>query len=222
MRYLLLTLVLLASVANAEIFYRAQGATSVTLGDICVPAADGVEIFALDFNTTNLTINISAQGDGVDNAIFTYTGVNLDDYDGTPPAWGNPPASALELEAQADGCVKLHIRDEVFAVTNATEWSIRFTDSTTDAIMDWHVQVLDLANESDMQTAAAAAITAADLVDNTDLEARSLLAASYATASALATVDSAIGGTLDANLVSISGCTITGDGGATPFDVTCP
>jgi hypothetical protein len=159
MRKLLPVLLLLPCFASAELFYRANGATSVTIGDICVPVFSGETFFALDFDTTNLTIKISAQGDGVDT-VFTYTAGDIDDYDGTPPDWGAPPASAIEVEAQDDGCVKLHIRDEVFAVTGATEWSIRFLDSTTDAIMDWHVQVLDLADEDDFETSVTAALTA--------------------------------------------------------------
>jgi hypothetical protein len=151
-------LLLLPGLLNAETFYRANGATSVTLGDICVPAADGIQFFALDFDTTNLTIVISAQGDGVDTE-FTYTAGNIDDYDGTPPAWGAPATSAIEVEAQAIRCVKLHIRDEVFAVSGASEWSIRFYDATTDAIMDWHAQVLALGTSADITSASTTALT---------------------------------------------------------------
>jgi hypothetical protein len=191
-RILLLTLLIPTLGYTGELFYRVNGDTSVTIGDICVPAADGIGIYALDFNTTNLTIDISAQGDGVDNAVFTYTGVNIDDYDDTPPAWGNPVASAIELEVQASNCIKLHIRDEVFAVSNATEWSIRFTDSTTDAIMDWHVQVLDVADSTDFQSAVAAALSAYDPPTNTEMEARTVVAANYATAANLSLVETDI------------------------------
>jgi hypothetical protein len=192
-RKLALLLLILPSLLSAEIFYRANGATSVVLRRICVPEFAGPEIFPVDFDTTNLTISVAATGDAADT-VFPYTGANVDNYDGTPPAWGAPPASAIEVEARANGCVNLHIRDEVFAVSGAVEWSIAFSDSTTDQIMDWNVQVLALGTSADIQSAAQAAIVAEDVPDNTDLNARTLATADYATAATQTTHTTLIGG----------------------------
>ncbi len=201
-KLIILLLLLLPSLSSAgELFYRSQATTSVTLGDICVPEFTGEEIFALDFDTTGLVITISAQGDGIDNTLFTYSGVNLDNYDGAPPAWGAPPASALELEAQADGCVKLHIRDEVFAVASATEWSIRFRDGATDGIMDWNVQVLDLANSADNVADVTTALNSYDAPTNAEMEARTIVSANYGTAANFTTLDGKLD-TIDTNVSS--------------------
>jgi hypothetical protein len=179
MRVLIVTgLLLISAIVHAgPTFFRAHDADSVILGPVCVPEDEGIiDYAALDFNTASLTITIYASGDGVDTS-YVYTGANIDDYDGTPPAWGNPAASAIEVEAD-DDCVRLHIRDEVFAVTNATEWLIKLSDGGT-LIMDWEVQVLALATSADAQadvTAAleadgldhlvAAAVVGADVTDN--------------------------------------------------------
>lgn len=168
----LLALLALAQPAiAADTFYRANGDTSVTLSGICVPELNGEGTFAVDFNTASLNIVVTANGNGV-NTAFTYTGGNIDDYDGTQPAWGNPAAAALELEAETGGCITLHLRDEVFAVASATEWNIHIDDGQT-SIMDWTVQVLDA------EAVMTAAINAYDPPTNTEFENRTLLAGSY-------------------------------------------
>lgn len=143
---------------SANTFYRAHDADSVVLGPICIPEFAGTELFDVDFDTTSLTITIYASGDSADTS-FTYTGGNIDNYDGTPPAWGDPTTSAVEVEDD-DECIRLHIRDEVLAVSGASEWTVKFTDSTADQIMDWEVQVLALGTNSDIETATSNALTA--------------------------------------------------------------
>jgi hypothetical protein len=140
MRGYLFLLLFVAGIADAANgFIRAHDADSVVLGPICVPEFAGPEFYDVDYDTTGLTITIYASGDGVDTS-YTYTGANIDDYDGTPPAWGNPAASAVEVEDD-DECIRLHIRDEVFAISGATEWTIKFTDGANDNIMDYEVVV---------------------------------------------------------------------------------
>jgi len=185
--------VLWADLGN-ELFYRAQSDTSVVLRGICVPTFTGEEIFALDFDDTNLTISIAALGDGTDT-VFTYTAGDIDDYDGTPPAWGAPAASALELDARNSGCVDLHIRDEVFAVAGATEWHILFTDSTTNAFMDSSVAVLALGTSDDIQTASEAALTAFGASTESNVNDTKAFASTAASASASA----------DAGIISLAG-----------------
>jgi len=132
----LLPLILLALCAPSEAqFHRNNGETSNVIGPLCIPEFTGSELFDVDFNTANLQIDIYASGNGV-NTAFSYTGGNIDDYDGAPPAWGAPASSAVEVEDD-DECVRLHIRDEVFSVSGATEWAIKFTDGASDNIMDW-------------------------------------------------------------------------------------
>lgn len=162
MRYLTLLFLLGSACANAgNLWYRAHDADSVIIGPICTYAsADGVSRADIDFNTSSLTITIYASGDGVDTS-YTYTGANIDDYDGTPPAWGNPTTSAVEVEDD-DECIRLHIRDEVLAVTNATEWTITIDDAST-TIMDWEGQILALADSTDNQADVNAALVALQL-----------------------------------------------------------
>lgn len=134
MKQLISLFLLWPALAVAQ-FERAHDADSVILGPLCTYATDGIEKVDIDFNTTNLLITIYASGDGVDTS-FSYSGVNIDDYDGTPPAWGNPPASAVEVEDD-DQCIRLHIRDEVLAVASATEWTVLIEDTTgTPTFMD--------------------------------------------------------------------------------------
>ena len=142
-RIIFVTLALAISlpVAWGESFVRSEGDTSVVLGPICTYSTSGQERVDIDFNTTSLTITAYASGDGVDSS-FTYTGGNIDDYDGTPPAWGNPTTSAIEVEDD-DECIRLHVRDEVFAVAGATEWTILIDDGTT-TIMDSEVRVVSV------------------------------------------------------------------------------
>ncbi len=146
-RWLILGLLLPLQAFAGPIWYRVHDADSVVIGPVCVPELAGEEFYgALDFNTASLTITIYASGNGVDTS-YSYTGGNIDDYDGTPPAWGNPTTSAIEVEAD-DDCIRLHIRDEVFAVTGATEWSINISDGGT-LLMDWQGQVLALSDSAD-------------------------------------------------------------------------
>lgn len=163
----------------ANTYFRPQGDTSVVLRRACAYELDGVERLAtLDFDTASLSIIITASGDGADTT-FTYTGGNIDDYDGTPPAWGNPTTSAIEVEAAGD-CVNLHIRDEVFAVSGATEWTVEFTDGGT-AILDQELTVLHIENAAGVATAVETA-----LGDGSGFTA-------VASATAVADVDAAVG-----------------------------
>lgn len=136
------TILLIAcqNIFAGTLFYRAHDDDSNTIGEICVPELAGEQIAAVDYDTASLSIRITANGNGV-NTAYTYTGGNIDDYDGTPPAWGDPTTNAVELEAETGGCFTLHVLDEVFAVSGATEWTIFITDGGS-AIMDWEVQVL--------------------------------------------------------------------------------
>ena len=164
---ILLALVFTSTANSGTLFYRAHDANSVILGPICVPEDEGkIYLAALDFDTANLVIEIYASGDGVDTN-FTYTGGNIDNYAGeTPPAWGNPTTSAVEVEAD-DDCIRLHIRDEVLAVTSATEWTITFSDGGV-LIMDHSVQVLALSTSADLQADAQIGANAALVANNLD------------------------------------------------------
>jgi len=132
-----LLLILFASMAQAEVFVRNHDANSVVLAPICIPAISGQGWATVDFDTTSLNVTIIASGDGAYQA-FDYTGGNIDNG----PAdftWGNPAASAIEIDAistgAAAGCISLSILDTVMAVSGATEWSITFTDGES-ALMD--------------------------------------------------------------------------------------
>ncbi len=103
---------------------------------LCVPELVGEEWFALDFDTASLNITIAAIG-GI-YTTFDYSGGNIDDGP-TDKTWGNPTTSAIEIEALSvgatTGCVLLSVRDEVFAVANASKWSITVSDGGS-ALMD--------------------------------------------------------------------------------------
>jgi hypothetical protein len=166
MKKLLFALLLLPYVSNAATtFFRAHDDDSVILGPICTYDTTGADQVDIDFNTTSLTIRIFASGNGVDTA-YTYTGGNIDDYDGTPPAWGDPAASAVEVEDDSD-CIRLHIRDEVLAVAGATEWTILIDDGGS-TFMTWEGQVLALADSTQVQADVTTALQTADLDDLAD------------------------------------------------------
>lgn len=103
---------------------------------LCVPELAGEEWFAVDFNTTSLNITIAAIGGTY--TTFDYSGGNIDDGP-TTFAWGNPTTSAVEIDAISTGaltgCFILSVRDEVFAVANASQWSIVVSDGGS-ALMD--------------------------------------------------------------------------------------
>ena len=184
MRKLLLLLLPIQAFAS-DIWYRAHDADSVILGPVCVPELAGEEYYgALDFDTASLTVTIYASGDGVDTS-YSYTTTNIDNYDGTPPAWGNPTTSAIEVEAD-DDCIRLHIRDEVLATTSATEWAIIVSDGGT-LIMDYKGQVLALADSADNQADMTASLNAYDPPTNTEMIARTTTTATYATAAGQST-----------------------------------
>jgi len=178
-KVILLALFLTASANAGTLFYRAHDADSVIIGPVCVPELAGEQYYgALDFDTSGLVIDVYASGNGVDTS-FSYTTTNIDNYDGTPPNWGNPPASAIEVEAD-DDCVRLHIRDEVFAVSNATEWTINFTDAGV-LLMDHSIQVLALGTSADAQADVTAALNTYDPPTNTEMIARTITSATYGT-----------------------------------------
>jgi hypothetical protein len=162
----ILVLLLVATNAQAaNTFFRAHDANSVILGPICTYGTTGADQVDIDFNTTSLTIRIYASGDGVDSA-FSYSAGNIDDYDGTPPAWGNPTTSAVEVEDD-DDCIRLHIRDEVLATAGATEWTIIIDDGGS-TFMTWEGQVLALADSTQVQADVTTALQSADLDDLAD------------------------------------------------------
>ena len=215
MRKLLLFLLLPIQAFAGDIWYRAHDADSVILGPVCVPELAGEEYYgALDFDTASLTVTIYASGDGVDTS-YAYTGGNIDDYDGTPPAWGNPTTSAIEVEAD-DDCIRIHIRDEVLATTSATEWAIILSDGGT-LLMDYKGQVLALADSADNVADVTSALNTYDPPKNAEMEARTVVSASYATASGqsttqadIAVVDANVDATLvDTAVIGVAGAGLT-------------
>ena len=166
----LLFLIFLCSSAQAsEIFERDHDQNSVVLAPICVPSLSGQGWATVDFNTTSLNITIIASGDGAYQT-FDYSGVNIDDG----PAdftWGNPPASAIEIDAittgAASGCISLSIRDEVLAVVSATEWSITFTDGEV-ALMD-HEAFIRIKGATSVVVAALNNVSTAEVNTQVDL-----------------------------------------------------
>lgn len=223
-KLLLFTLALLLplqAVAEVNPFFRAHGVTSVVLRNICAPDFTDPKVWfsTFDFDDpAELTIEIQALGDNVQNS-YTYAGANIDNYDGTPPAWGDPPASAIEVEVDPNepGCINLHVRDEVWDDVGATEWSISFIESTHDEIMAFGVQVNALADQDDAEAACTAANNAYDMPTNTEMEARTVVSASYATASGqsttqadIAVVDANVDATLvDTAVIGVAGAGLT-------------
>ena len=209
MRCKLLTILLLLSTqaTAGSTFFRSHDADSVVLGPLCAPSySEPKEFFdTLDFDTpSDLVIEIYASGDGVDTS-YSYSGGNIDDYDGTPPAWGAPTTSAVEVEADGD-CIRLHIRDEVLAVANATEWTIRLTESTHSDIMDTTYTVLDLATESSISALIDARLAAYDVATESNVDANE---------TKIDTIDTVVDGTdvtLDSLVVTVgtAGAGLTG------------
>ncbi len=193
-RLLLLFFILVSGLADAAMTHwlKAHGDTSVVLRNICAPDFVDPKIWFATFDfddPVELTIEIQALGDAVQTS-FTYTGVNIDNYAGTPPAWGDPAANAVEVEVDPNvaGCINLHIRDEIMAVAGATDWSIDFIESTHDEIMAFGVQINAIADSADFQTDVTASLNAYDSPTNTEMIARTTTTAVYATATALSTL----------------------------------
>ena len=190
MKKLLLLLLLPIQALAGDIWYRAHDANSIVIGPVCVPELVGEEYYgALDFDTSNLVITIYASGDGIDTA-FVYTGGNIDNADSTPPAWDNPTTNAIGVEAD-DDCIRLHLRDEVLAVTSATEWAIIISDGGV-LLMDYKGQILALADSADNQADVTSALNSYDGPTNTEMIARTTTTAVYATGAGQSTTQSKV------------------------------
>ena len=137
-----LALVLAASSALAETFFREAGVNSVIVGPICVyDAAGKVVETTMDYDLANLVITITTPASATS---FSYTGANIVNVT-TPATWDNPASGKIGVDKVAtgahNGCVMLHLRDEVLDVANALEWGIGITDGGS-AIMDKTAQIL--------------------------------------------------------------------------------
>lgn len=153
-----LAVVLTLSPALAgQIWYRAQDEDSVTIAPVCAPVIAGTTFADLDYDYSSLTITVVATGDGVAQT-FTYTGGDIDDGpgDGT---WGDPTTDAIEIDTiTGSNCIEVSLRDEVLAVSGATEWAVYVSDGGN-ALMDYQAgEILALATSADNQADVQAVI----------------------------------------------------------------
>lgn len=189
------------SFAQDYTFFRAHDANSVVLGPICMMDVADDDCVAVPFGFTSLTITIGTQAAGV-YTVFNYTGGNIDDAPAS--GWGNPAASAIEVHDVSTGALTasyLHLRDEVLASAGSTEWTIVISDGGS-VIRDTIVQVLAISTSADNQSDITAALASYDAPTNSELDARTILAANYSTATNLQTVDDNVD-TVLANVGSI-------------------
>lgn len=96
-------------------------------------------------------------------------------------------------------------------VQTAAAAALTAYDPPTNTELNSAISGLENLSQAEVQTAAVAALTAYDPPTNTEMEARTLPAANYFDFT-----------TDEVDVGLLNGCTITGDGGASPFDVSCP
>jgi len=143
-------LFLLFGIANAETLFVTNGATSKILPCIYLIDVAGVVVeTTVDFDTTNL--NIVFQADDASETTFAYTAGNIDNVT-TPGTWENPAASAVALDVDAKGCIYLHVRDEVLAISGADHLQLLIEDNGT-LMMDRILTIYQsLATEADVSS----------------------------------------------------------------------
>ena len=157
MKRLLLLSLFIPIFADAAPRFREHDSDSVIVGPFCVPDILGAVIEStMDFDLTSLTITITPN---TAIAGFTYTTTGIINV-AVPDTWEDPAAGEIGVDKSTvganNGCVVLHLRDEVLAVADAAEWMVGFSDGGS-AIMDWHEPILATLGRTAVREEAAGA-----------------------------------------------------------------
>lgn len=166
-RLLWLFLAVPAFAGNGIIFVR-EDSTSVMLDSICLYDFADSKLIAtdIDFNTALLNIRITAS----DNSeSFNYPAVDIINVT-TPATWQNPPAGDIGLDKQTDGCIVLHLRDEILDAT-VNSWMVVITDGATDELIDENVRIfVQLADSTDFQADVVSGLTTFGAATETNVD----------------------------------------------------